>query len=98
MSDRSWQRDVWSVLMADGAEYLDVTIDQSDLNKWPQVSAARGWTGDDYNGHRNQFAIWSALQRRGDLDPAFTLDRFLETIAAARREPTQTVDPTRPAT
>ena len=98
MSDRKWTRDVWSVLMADGAEYLDVTIDQSDANKWPQVAAARGWSGPDYTPHRNQYVIWSALQRRGDLDPSFTLDRFLENIAAAQRETPQPVDPTRPVT
>lgn len=98
MSDRVWQRDVWSVLMGDGAEYLDVTIDQSDANGWPTVAAARGWHGDDYRAHQNQYTIWKALQRRGDLDPSFTLDRFLAEIAAAKREPPQTVNPTRPVT
>jgi hypothetical protein len=96
MSDRKWDRNVWSVLMDDGAEYLDIAVHQSDQNKWAPVAIRHKWNTDDlFRAYGVQFWIWSALKRRGDID--FTFEYFLDHIADWQKEEEEKVDPTGPA-
>jgi hypothetical protein len=95
MSDRIWKQDIWSVLMDDGAEYLNVVINQADRNKWLTVAKRRGWTEPQFAGYGVQFWIWAALKRRGELGD-MTFDYFLDHIADWEKEGEQEADPTRP--
>jgi hypothetical protein len=94
VSDKHWDQDVWSVLMDDGTELLDVPIHQSDRNKWVVVAKKRGWTENNYAAYGVQFWIWSALKRRGDLGD-MTFDYFLDHIQEwEKEEKPATADPT----
>lgn len=94
MSDRKWAQDVWSVLMDDGTEHLDVVINQSDHNAWTLTAPRHKWAGDEYNVIMVQFCLWKALTRRGDIRMEFEKD-FLPHIAALNKEQTEEADPTR---
>ena len=92
MSDRKWDQDVWSVLMDDGTEFLDVVINQSDRNAWTLTAPRHKWVGPEYNTLGVQFWIWSALKRRGDT--TITFQEFLDHIADWNKEDSTEADPT----
>jgi len=97
MSDRKWSQDVWSVLMDDGTEFLNVPINQADKNRWPPVAQKHGWTTDEYRGYGVQFFIWAALKRRGDIG-AMDFPYFLDHIADWDKEDPAEAGPTPPGT
>lgn len=97
MTTRRWEQEVWSVLMDDGTEILDVVINQADRNAAIPVMKQHKWDGDDYRIYSIQYWIWSAARRRGDItDPSF--QHFLDHVADFDKEKSETADPTPPDT